>query len=206
MCAQVKAVLVGDSGVGKTSIYQRLEHNIFNVAQMPTVGGSFAKIRVPIGSVEREIGLWDTAGQERFRTIVPLYFQRASLVLIVYSVGSRESYDNLQTWFELAKSHAPPEVHFFVIGNKADLIDERQVNFDEAQGYSDKIGADVYIETSAVTGAGCEDLLAAFGRYLESLAGEREEAFGAQPASVGGATASVGLGPSRAEGAASGCC
>jgi small GTP-binding protein len=168
MSATVKAVLVGDSGVGKTSIYQRLEQNIFNDAQMPTVGGSFAKITIPGGAESQEIGLWDTAGQERFRTIVPLYFQRASLVLIVFSVGSRDSYDNVQDWYELAKSHAPPDVRYFVIGNKSDLIDERQVPFDEAQAKAEQFRADVYIETSAVTGAGREDLLEAFKRFFNN--------------------------------------
>jgi small GTP-binding protein len=202
MSTVVKAVLVGDSAVGKTSIYQRLEHNIFNVAQMPTVGGSFARITIRSESGPQEIGLWDTAGQERFRTIVPLYFQRASLVLIVFNIASRDSYDNVQTWYELAKSHAPPEVRYFLIGNKADLIDERAVPFDDAQTKSEQLHADVYIETSAVTGAGCEDLLAAFGRYIGNRSTEGSEL----PIPKLEANPSLGSGSARTEPDRQTCC
>jgi small GTP-binding protein len=172
MSSWLKAVLIGDSGVGKTSIYQRLEQNIFNPAQVPTVGGSFAKILIPNGNSEEEIGLWDTAGQERFRMIVPLYFQRASIVIIVFSLGHMETFESVQSWYDFAKLHAPPDVHFFLIGNKSDLVERRAITFDDAEAMSGRLEADVYIETSALTGAGFEELLSAFGRFLRSKEAE----------------------------------
>jgi small GTP-binding protein len=163
---RVKAVLAGESSVGKSSLYQRLESDTFTSSHMPTVSGSFAKLIVPMGGEEAEIGLWDTAGQEKFRSIAPLYFQRAAIVVLVFSVASRQSYDSVDEWYELAKTHAPPESRFFLVGNKID-IDGRVVTFDEAQEKSHRLKADVYIETSASTGDGCEGLMAAFSQYLE---------------------------------------
>jgi small GTP-binding protein len=202
MLPVVKAVLVGDSGVGKTSIYQRLQHNVFNVSPMSTVGGTFARIRIPGDWDGQEIGLWDTAGQERFRTLVPLYFQRASLVLIVFSIDSHQSYNNIQTWHELAKAQAPPGVHYFLIGSKSDLREGREVPFDDAQKKADGLMADVYIEVSAVTGAGCEDLMAAFGRFLGQLVVEPSEL----PVAKRADDRKIDSGPDQARSAKSGCC
>jgi small GTP-binding protein len=164
---RVKAVLVGDATVGKTSLYQRLEQNTFTAAHMPTVSGSFARLSVPNRGRVAEIGLWDTAGQERFRTIVPLYFQRASIVLLIFSIDSRQSYDHISEWHSLAVEHVPAGAQFFLIGNKCDL-DDRQVGFEEAHVKANELNAQIYLETSASTGAGCDGLIGAFARYLES--------------------------------------
>jgi small GTP-binding protein len=167
MTIRVKAVLVGDSGVGKTSLYQRLEHQTFTPVHLPTVSGSFAKLSVPLRDGKSAIiGLWDTAGQERFRTIVPLYFQRASMVLIVFSLASHESFDHVNGWYELAKSHVPPDARFLLIGNKNDVA-EREVAFNEAQEQSEILMADRYIETSAATGTGCADLMEVLAECIQ---------------------------------------
>jgi small GTP-binding protein len=162
--ALLKVVFVGDSGVGKSSIYQRLEHNAFFPLKAPTIGGSFTRLDVPTVNGTAAIALWDTAGQERFRTIVPLYFQRVALVLIVFAIDARDSFENIALWHEMAKAHAPPSVRFFLIGNKSDL-GTRAIAFDVGQKRCAQLGMDVYIETSAATGAGCDDLLAAFGDF-----------------------------------------
>jgi small GTP-binding protein len=201
MATLVKAVLVGDSGVGKTSIYQRLESNIFSSSQMPTVGGSFAKIEVSTSRGPAKIGLWDTAGQERFRTIVPLYFQRASLVLIIFALDSRESFDSVGPWQEMAKAHAPGDARHILVGNKSD-VEERAVPFDAAQARADALGMDAYIETSAATGAGRDALLATFERVLEQR-GDGEDGERAEP---DGGQRDAGVPLARVRGSLQDCC
>jgi small GTP-binding protein len=116
--------------------------------------------------VTGEIGLWDTAGQERYRTIVPLYVQNAAVVLLCFDVTSTASFDSIEAWHELVMSHSPTDGHFFLIGNKSDLVDQRTVPLSDAQQKSENLNADVYIETSAATGMGLNQILSEFGRIL----------------------------------------
>jgi small GTP-binding protein len=155
--AAVKAVLVGDTDVGKTAIFKRLEDNTFDKRQIPTVGGSYLSLSLtgPDGS-QTNIGLWDTAGHERFRTIVPMYFQRAVAIICVFDLAQRASFDHIRTWVEMARTTAPDDVKFLLIGNKSDLDEDRQVELPVATELSDSIGAKAYIETSALSGAGID--------------------------------------------------
>jgi small GTP-binding protein len=182
----LKAVLVGNSQVGKSSLSERLERGTFSAARMLTAGGSFATIRVPTATGTSEFGLWDTAGQERFRTIVPLYFHRACLVLVVFSVDSRESFDDARIWHQMARERAPSDVRFFLIGNKTDLVRERVISPADGQAKCDELRMDTYVETSAATGAGCEDLLTAIGRLVSEGPGNETEPVGARPLEIGG--------------------
>jgi small GTP-binding protein len=175
MSQSAKAVLVGDTAVGKTALYTRLDSHSFDPRHIPTVGGSFTTLTVSFEGFAREVGLWDTAGQEKFRTIVPLYFQRADIVVLCFDLTSMPSFDSIEMWYELAKAHAPPTVHFLLIGTKSDLIDERQVQFPDAQQKSERLHADVYIETSAATSAGLDQLISAFGRCLANRSREEDD-------------------------------
>jgi small GTP-binding protein len=161
----LKAVLIGDSGVGKTSIFQRIENNTFNDAHIPTVGGAYTALQV--GVSERDIGLWDTAGQERFRTIVPMYFQRANIVVIVFDLTSRPSFEHLADWYDIAKSKAPEGIKYVLIGNKRDCTDDRVIPLADAEDAQQRFGASVYIETSAVTGDGFDLILSEFGKIAD---------------------------------------
>jgi hypothetical protein len=72
---RLKAVLIGDSAVGKSCLYDRLESGTFLEDHTPTIGGAFATLRLSESEgAEYEVGLWDTAGQERYKTIIPMYF------------------------------------------------------------------------------------------------------------------------------------
>jgi small GTP-binding protein len=163
----LKAVLIGDSGVGKTSIFQRLESSKFSDAHIPTVGGAYTAVQV--GVSERTIGLWDTAGQERFRTIVPMYFQRAHIVVIVFDLTQRQTFEHLAEWHEIAKTKAPENIKYVLIGNKRDCVDERVVTLAEAEEARQKIGGFVYIETSALNGDGFDLVLSEFGRLADEI-------------------------------------
>jgi small GTP-binding protein len=152
----LKAVLIGDSGVGKTSLFQRLEGEGFRDEGSATVGGAYARVRCMKADGQAiDVGLWDTAGQERFRNIVPMYFQRANIVVVVYDVSSRESFVHVNEWMEMARNKAPSDASFILIGNKSDL-EERDVTFADLQAKKTEIGANAAFETSAKSGQGIE--------------------------------------------------
>jgi small GTP-binding protein len=163
-----KAVLVGDSGVGKTCIFQRFEQNTFSPNHIPTVGGAYARIDLGSSAPGAAVGLWDTAGQDRFRNIVPMYFQRASVVMIIFDIAVETSFDNIEMWLNMAKQHSPPSTVYLLIGNKSDLHEGRVISLNSGQEKAQAIGALAYIETSALTGDGCDLLLAELVRFAQS--------------------------------------
>jgi small GTP-binding protein len=130
----IKAVLIGDSAVGKTSIFRRLESKTFDTEHVATVGGAFIRVWIDLPTGTRtEIGLWDTAGQEKFRTIVPMYFQKTDILIVVFDLTNPDSFRGIDNWITLARDRGPPDVRIFIIGNKLDLTAQRAVTYNEAQ-------------------------------------------------------------------------
>jgi small GTP-binding protein len=164
----VKAVLVGDASVGKTAIFKRLDDNSFDGCVSETVGGSYARLTVRDGTgVATDLGLWDTAGAERYRSIIPMYFHRSQIAILVFDLTSQQSFEHIGTeWIKLVRDRAPANVQLLLVGNKSDLECGRDVDFTSAQQLSEQIGAKDYIETSALSGAGIQHLKAQLGAIL----------------------------------------
>lgn len=153
----LKVVLIGDSGVGKTAIYQRFDSNTFSEDHLMTIGAAYAKIIIKSEAGQIEVGIWDTAGQEKFRNVVPMYFQRADYVFLVYDISQRETFNDLDIWYEMVNDKAPSDAKIFVIGNKNDLELQRQVSFEEGTNFASKIES-LFLETSAKSGLGIDML------------------------------------------------
>ena len=159
-----KVVILGDSGVGKTSICQRWVNGTFDSSIKPTIGSNYQKKTLNIANHRLDICLWDTAGQEVYRSIAPLYARSASSIIIATSVDDKNSFDDIQDWLSLvtdSTSETPPMV---LAINKADL----QVN----DFISDIINQFKNIFTSIIicsarTGEGIDNLFntAAFNSY-----------------------------------------
>jgi small GTP-binding protein len=160
-----KTVLLGDGGVGKTAIIQRVSTGIFQPNIAPTVGATFTGVShdTPDGTVKFQV--WDTAGQEKFRELVPLYFRNAVIALVVFDLTSRASFDNVDEWVRTLRG-VTPECVVGLIGNKCDLADLRAVAEEDGEALAGRCGAVFYTETSALTGEGIEPL---FPRIHESL-------------------------------------
>jgi small GTP-binding protein len=175
MC-QFKAVFVGDTNVGKTCLFHRLQHKSFQMATSSTLGGAYARIDLD-SAPGCSVSLWDTAGAERFRSLVPVYFRGASVVLIVFDVTSPSSFAGVDIWLGTAKESCTSTVALVLIGNKADLEGAREIHLDVGQTKAQEMGARAYIETSALTGDGCDLLLAELGKCATSPAPleERQE-------------------------------
>jgi small GTP-binding protein len=165
-----KGVLIGDFSVGKTSICQRMHNGSFDEMHIPTVGGSYLRLSVQCADGSRvEVALWDTAGHERFRTIVPMYFRQVNFVLVVFDLTCQTSFDNIDMWTNLASQKSPTDVKFVLVGNKNDLMDKREIQFDVAQNKANEMKAVAYIETSACTGAGFDSLQDEIARIAHEM-------------------------------------
>jgi small GTP-binding protein len=155
-----KAVLVGDSGVGKTCIYKRLSKQAYDETSLPTIGGAFHVVKIQNSRGDAfELGLWDTAGQERFRMLMPMYFERAQILLFVYSITDHQSLEHLPEWYQLAFQRSEYDATVFVIGNKSDLEDSRAVSLGELNEMGNTIQAFTTIEVSAQTTSGIDGLI-----------------------------------------------
>ena len=155
---KAKLVLVGDAGVGKTCIAQRIAKNEFSDTTTATVGAANLTVPIKTNSIQVEFNIWDTAGQERYRSLTPMYFACAQVAILVFDITSRQSFSNLNSFVELLQQKAPSDCVLVLVGNKADLEEKRVISHEEAENYSRNIGAIFYCETSAASGKGVRSL------------------------------------------------
>jgi small GTP-binding protein len=135
---KVKTVLLGDSGVGKTSIAVRLAKDEFNDRAQPTVGAAFFTFMVDGPSGETiQFEMWDTAGQERYRSLAPMYYRGAEVVVLVFALNDRQSFDAGLKWLQDVRSSGLGSTCTLVlVGNKVDLEEERQVAREMAESFA----------------------------------------------------------------------
>ena len=146
-----KFILVGDSGVGKTSMCKMFCESVFEENQTQTIGLEFARRFVDIRGTSIKIQFWDTAGQERFRSITKSYFRSAAAVFVVYDVTNRNTFNSVVDWINDAVNLSPPKSVKVMVGNKTDLLSRREVPGVEAKDLAEKHGF-AYFETSALSG------------------------------------------------------
>jgi small GTP-binding protein len=155
--AEFKIVLVGATSVGKTCIVKRSTMGTFDASTMPTLGASYSSKDVTVGDSLTRLLIWDTAGQERFRGITPMYYRNVAAVVIVYSIGDHESFGEIDFWVRSIKENIPAGVPLFLVANKFDLDESREVTLDEGQEKAAELSA-AFGEVSAKTGTGIEEL------------------------------------------------
>lgn len=146
---QIKLLMIGDSGVGKTCLLLRYANDSFSPTFITTIGIDFKIKTITLDEKVIKLQIWDTAGQERFRTITTSYFRGAQGILLVYDVTDRGSFDNIRNWVGQIQQHADVNVNKILIGNKAD-VDPSQVVVTREEG--EKLSSEYnikFFETSA---------------------------------------------------------
>ena len=143
-----KILLIGDSGVGKTSVILRFTKNIFKEEFLNSIGVDFKSKDLNIDGQKVKLQIWDTAGQERFRTITASYYRGAHAIAIVFDLTQRISYEHVKRWMNDINKFAKENVLKFLIGNKSDLINERKVYYEEARALASQMNT-TYFEVSA---------------------------------------------------------
>lgn len=160
----VKVVIIGDSGVGKTSVAQRFVDDTFYDYTPASVGASYFIKHLEIEDKKVYFQIWDTAGQENFRALVPMFLRNAKIALLVYDITKMISFLNLEVW-RSDLLLAEPGVTVAVIGNKSDLKDDRQVEVRKGQDYANKHGM-LFTETSAKRGTNVEEIFFELGSQI----------------------------------------
>jgi len=153
-----KIIIIGDSFVGKSSLTIKAAKNIFDNYYTATVGFEFFTMLFKISSKVIRLQIWDTCGQEEYRSLIQNFYRNASLAIIVYSIDKRTSFENLEIWLNEIKEKGNPDVKIFLVGNKNDLIENREVSTEEGEKFYETHKLNFFIETSAKTGLNAEEL------------------------------------------------
>ena len=146
-----KIILIGNSGVGKSSILQQYMNHVFDSNYKITIGVDFLMKSLVINNQIVKLQVWDTAGQERYKSMVASYYRGAHVALIVFDLTSHRSFEALPSWIEAFYKSGPEQKNTILIGNKKDLINERQVTKEEVELFSQTNNM-MYFETSAREG------------------------------------------------------
>ena len=147
-----KIIVIGDSGVGKSSLTNKATRNMFEDNYHATVGFEFFTFNIKIKDKIISLQIWDTCGQELYRSLISNFYRNTSLAIIVYSVTSEESFQDIDMWLKELRTHANPDVKLILIGNKIDLENERKISKEEGEKLAKSNKFDKFVETSAKTG------------------------------------------------------
>ena len=145
-----KVVLVGESGVGKTSIITQFIDQTFQEDQQSTTGGTFSTKSVVCDNGKTlKFEIWDTAGQERYRALTKMFYKDANAAVLVYDITRKDSFEEIQNyWSNQIKESSPPGIILAVAANKSDLIDHEAVDEEQARKFAEDLGA-IFVSTTA---------------------------------------------------------
>ncbi|XP_065155250.1 ras-related protein Rab-37-like isoform X3 [Atheta coriaria] len=171
-----KTILLGDSGVGKTSLLVKFDTGKFSSGTFSaTVGIGFTNKVVNVDQTRVKLQIWDTAGQERFRSVTHAYYRDAHALLLLYDVTNKTSYDNIRAWLGEIREYAQDDVVIMLIGNKADAGVDRAVRREEGERLAREYNV-AFMETSAKSGQNVELAFLAIARELKfRQTGEHDE-------------------------------
>jgi len=145
-----KLLLIGDAGVGKSSMMIQFADNSYYEGYISTIGVDFKVKTIEHNGKTIKLQIWDTAGQERFRTITSSYYRGAHGIIITYDITDVESFSHVQMWMSEADKYANQNASRLLVGNKSDLVNKRAVDKSRAEEVA-LINNMSFIETSAKT-------------------------------------------------------
>ena len=154
-----KIVLIGESGVGKTSIISQFMDHVFQPQLTMSTSASYSSncLLLNDGS-ELKLDIWDTAGQEKYRAMTKMFYKDSNAAILVYDITRQDSFDVLSKyWIDQLKENSSSNIILAIAANKSDLIEEEKVNEETARKFAQENNA-IFCQTSAKTSFGINDL------------------------------------------------
>ena len=152
-----KILLIGDSGVGKSSVILRYIEDYFSGTLMSSIGVDFKTKQIEIDERLVKIQIWDTAGHEKFRTITTSYYKSAHAIIIIYDITDINSFEHIKNWMIDIDKFAKQGVLKTLVANKTDLEDQRKIKKEEGQSIAKKYGVN-FFEVSAKDNKNIDEL------------------------------------------------
>ena len=161
-----KLIVIGDSGVGKSCLTTKAVKNNFEDYYQATVGFEFLTFNMKVNDKVIKLQIWDTCGQEIYKSLISNFYRNSSLAVIIYAIDNKESFNHAENWLNDLKSQANPDVRIFLVGNKADLEEDRKVQKEDGEKYKEDQHLDLFMETSAKTGLNARNVLVEAAKIL----------------------------------------
>ena len=161
-----KLIFIGDSGVGKSCLTSKAVKNTFEDYYQATVGFEFLTFNIKLNDKVIKMQIWDTCGQEIYKSLISNFYRNSSLAVLVYAIDNKESFNHVENWLSDLKSQANPDVRIFLVGNKADLEEDRKVQKEDGEKYKEDQHLDLFMETSAKTGLNARNVLVEAAKIL----------------------------------------
>ena len=136
---ELKVILLGEPGVGKTNIISRYLSNSFNERSNPTLGSTFGEKNISKDGITYSLKVWDTTGQEKYNSITKLFVKGAHIVVLVYSIDNLESFQKLNFWHNYIKEELQENKYILaLVGNKRDLYENEVVSEEDGKKLAEK--------------------------------------------------------------------
>ena len=161
-----KLIFIGDSGVGKSCLTTKAVKNNFEDYYQATVGFEFLTFNMKVNDKIIKLQIWDTCGQEIYRSLISNFYRNSSLAVLIYAIDNKESFNHAENWLNDLKSQANPDIRIFLVGNKADLEEDRKISKEEGEKYKEDQHLDLFMETSAKTGHNARNVLVEAAKIL----------------------------------------
>ena len=161
-----KLIFIGDSSVGKSCLTAKAVKNNFEEYYQATVGFEFLTFNMKVNDKVIKLQIWDTCGQEIYKSLISNFYRNSSLAVLVYAIDNKESFNHVENWLSDLKSQANPDVRIFLVGNKADLEEDRKVQKEDGEKYKEDQHLDLFMETSAKTGLNARNVLLEAAKVL----------------------------------------
>ena len=169
---EIKVILVGESGTGKTSLINATMGLPFKESLESTTANSFSSKKITIGSKQYILNLWDTIGQEKFRSLTKIFIKDSKIVLLVYDITRLNSFKELDFWYKMIRDILGDDIIVGVCGNKQDLFAREQVKEEEGRKYAEERNISFKL-TSAKNPL-------SFNKFLDELVKQYTEKFGGE--------------------------
>ncbi|CAG0891850.1 unnamed protein product [Cyprideis torosa] len=177
MAHDYKLVLIGDSGVGKSSLFRRFADDTFCDGHMTAIGVDFNFRTIELDGKPIKLQIWDTKGQERFRAINSSCYRGAHGIIIVYDCTDQESFTNVRQWLEEIERYASENVNKLLVGSKCDLESQKVVDASMARELANELDIP-FLETSAKNATNVEAAFRTMAERIKARMGESEAAAG----------------------------
>ncbi|MHA2398481.1 MAG: Rab family GTPase [Promethearchaeota archaeon] len=167
--ATYKVVIFGDAGCGKTTLTQRFLTSLFKSDTKMTIGVDFEVKSLEINEKKVKLQIWDFGGEERFRFLLPTYVRGANGALFMYDVTNYSSLAHIDDWLLVIRKEIKSEQDNFpiiVVGGKADLVEDREVEPSEGINIAKSRGVEGFIECSSKSGENVEETFDALTRIM----------------------------------------
>ena len=161
-----KIIVIGNSEVGKSCVTLKASKNIFQEDNVSTIGFEFYRFNVKIDSTIINLEIWDTCGQERYRSLIVNLYRGSAFSILVYAINKKQSFDDLEIWLKQVRTHASPDCKIYLIGNKCDLENQREVKYEDGENFSKNNLFEGFMETSAKTGINTKELFMKIAKIL----------------------------------------